>query len=94
MNLQVRIYKGEGAPETFIFVEISEDLERVPEDLLQKMGTMEMVMELDLDPARRLVRVTGNVVIGAIHTQGYYLQLPPSPQSRSRRDNLHERFTT
>ena len=89
----MRIYKGEDAAETYLFVAVLEDLERVPDALLEKMGTMAVVMEIDLKASKRLVRVTGDVVMAAIDEQGYYIQLPPAPGKVSRRETMHERFT-
>ena len=89
----MRIYKSNEVAETYLFVAQKEELERVPEALLQKMGELIIVMEMDLHDEKQLLRVRGKAVLSAITAQGYYLQLPPPPESQSPRNSMHERFT-
>ncbi|MBV1906449.1 MAG: YcgL domain-containing protein [Pseudomonadales bacterium] len=91
MKLPVKVYKGERIADTYLYVAISDDLERVPEALKDKMGELSLVIEIDLEPGRRLARVEGKVVLDAIDELGYYLQLPPL-RSNAGKDSLHERL--
>ncbi len=91
--MHVKIYKGNQLAETYLFVAKNEELERVPEALLDKMGALVTVLELDLHPDKQLVRSSGEAVLAAIAAHGYYLQLPPPPNSNLPGKFMHERLT-
>lgn len=75
--MQAVIYKGPGRPDSYLYVERSDDFSRVPETLLAMFGPLEYVMTLELRPGLKLARVSVDVVMGKLEEQGYYLQLPP-----------------
>ena len=76
-SLTVWIYKGSRRAETYLYVAQENDFQSVPGELLEVMGTLELVMELQLDPERRLARVDAKDVIHGIAKVGYFLQMPP-----------------
>ena len=65
----------------FLFVDSSEDLDRVPETLLAKFGAPELALSFDLDPDRRLAHADARAVLAAIEADGFYLQMPPPVES-------------
>ena len=71
------IYKGSKKQDAYLFVVRQDDLSRVPQALLDMLGKLELVMELNLDPERKLAQSDPAEIIGRLETQGYYLQLPP-----------------
>ncbi len=72
------IYKSLREQEMYLFVDREEDLSRVPEALLSRFGTPQLVTTLALNPERRLARADATAVLARIREQGYYLQMPPS----------------
>lgn len=76
-KLTVWIYKGSRRAETYLYVPGENDFARVPAELLEAMGDLELVMELELDEERRLARVHGKDVIAGVSKAGYFLQMPP-----------------
>ena len=46
----------------------------------------EPVMLLQLAPGRKLARADAQQVLAAIEEQGFYLQMPPTPDELRRRD--------
>lgn len=74
----ITIYKSSRREEMYLYVDREEDLERVPEVLLQMFGAPIHVMPLLLTPERRLARAKASEVLDAIASQGFYLQMPPS----------------
>jgi len=76
-RLTVWIYKGSRRAETYLYVPEENDFERVPEQLLEAMGPLELVMELEIHEKRRLARVDVKDVIKSVSRVGYFLQLPP-----------------
>lgn len=83
--LTVWIYKGSRRAETYLYVAGEDDFERVPAELLDAMGSLELVMTLELDEQRRLARVDAKAVLESVTRVGYFLQLPPiEPQGERR----------
>jgi uncharacterized protein YcgL (UPF0745 family) len=76
-RLTVWIYKGSRRAETYLYVPEENDFERVPAELLDAMGTLELVMELELHEKRQLARVHANDVMKSVEKVGYFLQMPP-----------------
>jgi uncharacterized protein len=81
--LTVWIYKGSRRAETYLYVPGENDFSRVPAELLQAMGRLQLVMELAIDEQRNLARADAKTVIKSVRNAGYYLQLPPvEPQGK------------
>lgn len=76
-RLTVWIYKGSRRAETYLYVPEESGFEQVPAELLEVMGTLELVMELELDAERRLARVDASDVMKGIEKVGFFLQMPP-----------------
>lgn len=71
------VYRSNREAELYVYVRREEGLERVPPDLLKKLGSTSEVLTLKLTPDRKLARVRAADVLAALADQGYYLQLPP-----------------
>lgn len=74
-----QVYKSPRREETYLYVEKTTDLERVPAALLRQFGEPTKVMLLLLDGKRELARANALQVREAIEEQGFYLQMPPGP---------------
>lgn len=72
------VYKSLREEEMYLFVDRQEDLSRVPEVLLTRFGTPQLVTTLVLTPERKLARAQAAKVLDSIAAQGFYLQMPPS----------------
>ncbi len=82
-SITVWVYKGARRAETYLYVSAENDFERVPKDLLDAMGALELVMELAIDEQRKLARVDAREVIRKVLEAGYFLQLAPlEPEAR------------
>lgn len=71
------IYKGSRKPDTYLYIERDDDFARVPEALLNMLGSLERVMSLELTPERSLAQADPEQVRRLLREQGYYLQMPP-----------------
>jgi uncharacterized protein len=78
---EVRIYRSTRKVDMYLYVDAAEDLERVPEALLQRFGRPVEAMVLTLSVERRLVRADPVTVLNSIAEAGYYLQMPWSDGS-------------
>ena len=81
----VWIYKGSRRAETYLYVPEENNFQRVPKKLLEALGTLELVMDLELDERRRLARVDTKEVMSSVSRAGYFLQLAPIEPDGERR---------
>lgn len=70
------VYKSNKKPDFYLFVEQEEQFERVPETLLTMLGTLEFVMNINLDERETLSQAEPKEVKQLIIEQGYFLQMP------------------
>ena len=77
----IRIYRSTKEADLYLYVDSTDDLTRVPEELLRRFGKAELAMTLPLTPERKLARANAAKVLKAVKEQGFYLQLPPGSLS-------------
>jgi uncharacterized protein YcgL (UPF0745 family) len=75
------IYRSSKRDQTYLYVEKKDDFSRVPQDLMQGFGAPAFAMLLPLDGTKKLANAEIEKVKQALSEQGYYLQLPPPPES-------------
>jgi len=71
------VYRSSRERDMYLYVKRQEGLEKVPQDLLDRLGTTSEVLTLKLHAERKLARVRASDVLEAIRSRGYFLQLPP-----------------
>jgi uncharacterized protein YcgL (UPF0745 family) len=70
------VYKSRRRADTYLYVEAENDFRRVPQALLRMLGTLELVVTLELDGRRTLAQADPQEVQRQLLEKGYYLQLP------------------
>lgn len=76
-----KVYRSARRSELYLYVTREQDLAPVPDDLLQRFGTPELALTLALAPDRKLARVDIGEVLAALRERGWFLQLPPLPDT-------------
>ena len=76
--MQSYVYKSLKRADTYLFLAERDNTDRLPEALRLQLGELRLVMELDLQPGRRLAREDAATVMGNLATRGFHLQFPPS----------------
>ncbi len=74
-----QVFRSPRREETYLYVDKTDGLGRVPAALLQQFGEPESVMLVHLDGKRQLARADAVKVVEQIRAEGYYLQMPPGP---------------
>ncbi|MGM0516996.1 MAG: YcgL domain-containing protein [Pseudomonadota bacterium] len=82
------IYKSLRNPDMYLFVREGQDLEELDPLVLERLGRLEFVMELDLSADRELARTDTATVRDHIRTLGFHLQMPPAADNWAHWDNL------
>ena len=77
VNVKCAVYKSRRRANTYLYIEAENDFRRVPQTLLHMLGTLELVLTLELDARRSLARADPQEVRRQLREHGYYLQLPP-----------------
>jgi len=72
------IYKGTKKEHTYIYICEKDKFDDIPDILMNSLGELEFIMELDLFPEKKLAQANAEEVIDKLNTQGFYLQLPPA----------------
>jgi len=80
MGMRCWIYRSTRRDEMYLYLRAEDDFEPVPDTLLARLGRLELVMDLDLYPGRRLARADAATVMESLKSRGYYLQMPPGPE--------------
>lgn len=81
MHVICSIYRSSKKDEMYLYVDKRKGLEVVPEALTQQFGTPIHVLDMLLRPERTLARVDMAKVRKALAEQGWFLQLPPPPDT-------------
>ncbi len=71
------VYRSPRKQEMYLYLAQKDGFDRVPDALLARFGDPVLVIELKLDPGRRLAREDVNGVMKNLRNLGYHLQLPP-----------------
>jgi hypothetical protein len=71
------VYRCSKQDEMYLYVRANVKPESLPVGLLARAGRLTPVMNLTLNPGRKLARVDVSKVIEKVAGQGYYLQMPP-----------------
>ncbi len=75
--MDCKIYRSCKKDEMYLYLEASAEVDKLPDALRKIVGRLELAMELELSPERKLARVDVTEVISKIEEQGFFLQMPP-----------------
>lgn len=73
------VYKSLRKDDTYVFLAARDAFDRIPAGVRETLGRLELVLEVDLYPGRRLARADAGTVMEALSTRGFHLQVPPRP---------------
>ncbi len=76
-SLPCWVYRSPRKAEMYLYLAEPGAFDRIPEELLQRFGDPVLVIELQLEPTRRLAREDVKQVIANLRSKGFHLQLPP-----------------
>jgi uncharacterized protein len=75
------IYKSSKWDQAYLYIEEKDNFTRVPVGLLNHFGKPIVSMMLSLDKHQKLALADIEKVRNALNQQGFYLQIPPLPES-------------
>ena len=72
------VYKGRRKPDAYLYIQHEGDFSQVPKSLLGLMGSLQLVISLNLTSDSTLAQAPVKEVLQQLRDRGFYLQLPPS----------------
>lgn len=72
------VYKSLKKADTYVYLAARDDFARLPQPLLDQLGRLQFVLEVDLVPGRTLARANPDVVRGNLAERGFHVQFPPT----------------
>lgn len=78
LTMRCWIYRSTTRDQMYLYLGEEDNFDEVPDALLARLGRLELVMELELHPARKLARADVEKVMRSLEQRGYFLQLPPA----------------
>ncbi|MGR9051038.1 MAG: YcgL domain-containing protein [Gammaproteobacteria bacterium] len=75
--MQSFIYKSLKKDELYLFITHKDDFSAVPSSLLNSLGPLQYVMDLEVHENRKLAREDAGKVLEGLKTKGYFIQMPP-----------------
>lgn len=72
------VYKNERHPDLYVYLAEEDGFHQLPAALRQRLGALQLVMRLELNPDRRLAREDAAEVMASLRSRGFHLQLPPN----------------
>lgn len=81
MNKRIcKVFRCSKKDEMYLYVDSREELSRVPEQLVNQLGRLSLVMTMLVSSEKQLARADSNKVLSEIEEKGFYLQMPPPPE--------------
>jgi len=78
--MRAHVYKSLKKADTYVYLAARDDFTRLPEPLRTQLGPLQFVLEVALDPGRKLAREDVEVVRGNLALRGFHLQFPPASE--------------
>jgi len=70
------IYRCSYKDGMYLYVDQKEGLNNLPKVLIKKIGQPELAMTLTITAETNLARANAEIILDAINSQGFYLQMP------------------
>jgi uncharacterized protein YcgL (UPF0745 family) len=76
--MHAHVYKSLRKPDTYVYLRERDAFALLPESVSAPLGTLQWVLDVDLDRTPKLARADIAVVRTNLQTRGFHLQVPPS----------------
>lgn len=78
--MQCFIYRSEDKADHYLYLPTRLEEAEIPSSLVEMLGELSEVMELDLQASTKLAIAEASAVIESLQTRQFYLQMPPKDQ--------------
>ena len=74
------VYKSQRKSDTYVYLRERDGFALIPETLRTSLGALQFVLDVALEPGRKLAREDADVVRTNLAARGFHLQFPPQQQ--------------
>ncbi|MDA3913912.1 YcgL domain-containing protein [Oleiagrimonas sp.] len=74
--MHCQVYASQRKTGAYLWATGAQVLEDLPDALQELLGALRLVMEIKLEPSRKLPRENPREVLANLRTQGWHLQMP------------------
>ena len=71
------VYRSARRADTYVYLKTRDAFGALPAPLLERLGALTFVLEVELTADRKLARVDADAVRASLNERGFFLQLPP-----------------
>jgi hypothetical protein len=71
------VYRSERKQDTYVYLRERDGFALLPADIATLLGALSFVLEVELDPGRKLAREDVAVVRNNLAARGFHIQFPP-----------------
>ena len=71
------VYKSSRRANTYLYIDREDDFTRIPGALLELMGPLDFVLEVDLSARDKLAQADIDEVRSLLSERGFFIQMPP-----------------
>lgn len=75
--IDCHIYRSKFKTGMYVYLLEKDNFEVLPEDLKNRIGTLEFTFSMTLTESKKLVRVDSKQVMSKLNESGFFLQMPP-----------------
>ncbi len=72
------VYKSLKKADTYVYLAARDAFARLPEPLVDQLGALQFVLDVELTPQRKLARADTHVVRENLAAHGFHIQFPPT----------------
>ena len=76
-----QVFKGSQKQDHFLYLPLDYDQTQLPTTLQSLLGELQLVVEFELTPHRKLAIADAAEVITQLSDRGFYLQMPPGDKT-------------
>ena len=76
-GMHAYVYKSLKKADTYVYLAGRDAFTRLPEQIRERLGQLQFVLEVELTPERRLARANAVEVREHLATHGFHIQFPP-----------------
>ena len=76
-SVEVSVYRSSKKKQTYVYLPADQEYESLPEAFVEQFGDAALFLTFELHESKKLAQVDARTVLAALHSQGFFLQLPP-----------------
>lgn len=73
--MKAYIYRSSRKPDIYIYLAEEDDFSKVPKDIYNSLGIVELIMELDIKKGMKIAKENPETILENLNEHGFHIQL-------------------